>query len=333
MPIKKNTNPTVSLIILSYNLELFIEKCILSAVNQTYKNIEILVIDDGSKDNTNSVIESLCSKYENINHIRKKNEGCNKARETALQHASGDYVYFLDGDDFIDVETIESLVDIMLEKKVDIVVSNKKTFDFPSKQTVSQPDNIIKEEVLCGKTYLFQILGDGTHHLIAKLYKKELFNDCLFYKINSSEDLITSIQLAYFADKVFYSNTYYYNYVVNRPGSIMSSVKNKRYIDNYKARFIVFKFLQQKTSSNKEEQSLVEFVSRASYVFLYKTPLFYSLFKNESNQMGKYLSSNLDKVQSKQMKIFISLLKINKNIAQAFVKLVQKQKKTISSWE
>jgi glycosyltransferase involved in cell wall biosynthesis len=333
MPLKTNTNPKVSLIILCYNLELFIEKCILSAVNQTYKEIEILVIDDGSKDNSNKVIESISRKYENIKHVKKENEGCNKARETALQHATGDYIYFLDGDDFIELETIESLVNTMIEKSADIVVSNKKTFDYPSKQTVSHPDHNVKEEIIDGKTYLFRILGDGTHHLIAKLYKKELFNDCLFYKINSSEDLITSIQLAYFADKVFCSNTYYYNYVVNRPGSIMSSAKNNRYIDNFKARFIVFEFLEQKTTSNDEEQRLVEFVSRANYVFLYKSSLFSSLFKNEIYQMGGYLTSKLNKIQTKQMKIFLSLLKINKNIAQVFVKLVQKHNKTISSWE
>ncbi len=326
--------PVVSVIIPTFNIELFVEKCILSVVNQTYKQIEIIVIDDGSEDDTNKIIESLSHSLFNIKHFQKSHNGANKAREYGVMQAEGELIYFLDGDDYIEPLAIEKLVNIFKKKDVDIVVSNRKFLDYHSMEYIPVKVNIfVEEEILIGKDYVFRMLKDGTHFVYAKLYRKELFKNCEFHDFNSLEDLILSIQVCFFTDKICCSNSSDYNYIVNRPSSIMSSTQNHRHIDNYRARFEVFKFLEHRITSRDEKEKLLNFISMANYVMLFKVPAFSSIFKHEFEHSIKYALDNIKMLKSKQLKFFVLLSNINRNFGQFFIKMVQKQKKTISSWE
>lgn len=115
-----NQNKKVSIIIPVYNAEKTIIKCINSIINQTYKNIEIIIVDDGSSDNTKKILKAY-SNIENLILVFKSNEGVSISRNVGLKKSTGDYILFLDADDWLENNTIEKLVDCKEKHNVDLV--------------------------------------------------------------------------------------------------------------------------------------------------------------------------------------------------------------------
>ncbi len=116
---KKNK---VSLIIPVYNSALYIEKCLESIVNQTYKNIEVIAIDDGSKDQSLKLLKRYAKKYNYFKVYSQKNLGVAKTRNKAVSLATGDYIMFVDNDDFLEKDYIERYITEILETKSDILI-------------------------------------------------------------------------------------------------------------------------------------------------------------------------------------------------------------------
>ena len=116
----------VSVIVAAYNIEDYIERCINSVINQSFSDIEIIVVNDGSSDGTLEKLNILKEFDSRIKIINKENEGVIEARKTGLKLSQGDYVLFIDGDDWIDLNTIKLLKKIVLEGDYDIVCYNGK---------------------------------------------------------------------------------------------------------------------------------------------------------------------------------------------------------------
>ena len=114
-------NPVVSVIIPVYNVEKYLEECIDSVLAQTYQNIEIILVDDGSTDSSGLICDRYAEKNTNISVIHQKNSGLSAARNSGLNKANGDYIYFLDSDDYISADAIEKLFSIAENDKSDIV--------------------------------------------------------------------------------------------------------------------------------------------------------------------------------------------------------------------
>ncbi len=114
--------PSASIIIPIYNVGEFLDRCIESAVNQTYKNIRIILVDDGSADNSPEICDSWSKKDERITVIHKENSGVGQARNDGINEATGDYIFFLDGDDYFDEETVEKCILKAEENSSDIVM-------------------------------------------------------------------------------------------------------------------------------------------------------------------------------------------------------------------
>ena len=112
-------NPLVSIIIPSYNIAPYIGHCLKSILVQTYKNLQIIVVNDGSTDETLAVVEKVASDDSRIVIINKPNEGVSVARNYGIEAAAGDYIMFVDGDDWIDENMVESLVDRAIQYNVD----------------------------------------------------------------------------------------------------------------------------------------------------------------------------------------------------------------------
>lgn len=113
--------PKVSVIVPVYNVENYIEKCLTSLVNQTLKDIEIIVVNDGSKDNSKKIINDFLDKYKNIVYVEKKNGGLSDARNYGMKYAKGDYVAFLDSDDYVDETIYEKMYNKAVEENADFV--------------------------------------------------------------------------------------------------------------------------------------------------------------------------------------------------------------------
>ena len=120
--------PVVSVIVPMYNVEMYLRECLDSVVNQTLKNIEIICVDDGSPDRSGEIADEYAEKYGNVRVVRKANGGLSSARNAGLDVASGRYVYFLDSDDFLDLETLSELSSKADEEELDIVYFNTVSF-------------------------------------------------------------------------------------------------------------------------------------------------------------------------------------------------------------
>lgn len=118
---KNRSNLLVSVIVPLYNAEIYIEKCITSIINQTYKNIEIILVDDGSTDKSGKICDEFAKKDKRIKVIHKENGGLVSARKAGILCVTGDYVTYVDSDDWIDIDRIERMTEVAIEKSVDLV--------------------------------------------------------------------------------------------------------------------------------------------------------------------------------------------------------------------
>ena len=118
---KKNLQNLVSVIIPVYNVQQYLPQCLESVCNQTYSRIEIIVVDDGSKDTSGTIADEYAEKDERITVIHKANGGLSSARNEGIDHAKGEYYLFVDSDDYIDPETVERLLGAMLKQDAQLV--------------------------------------------------------------------------------------------------------------------------------------------------------------------------------------------------------------------
>ena len=113
--------PLVSVVLPIYNVEKYLERCILSIVNQTYRNLEIILVDDGSPDRCPEICDAWARKDSRIKVVHKRNAGLGYARNTGIEHATGEYIFFFDSDDYVELDTVELCVDAAVLEKADIV--------------------------------------------------------------------------------------------------------------------------------------------------------------------------------------------------------------------
>ena len=210
----------VSVIVPVYNVEKYLKRCLDSIINQTYKNIEIILVNDGSKDNSRDICEEYEKKYENISLINQENGGLSAARNIGLKYVKGEAVTFVDSDDWLELDAIEYYVESVKKHNVDMVVTNNvRTKDYQEK--IVQPDNI-KEEVLTQEEYakkFFKIDGNSIEYYAwSKLYKREIMEGVEFPVGLFAEDVLGTFRYMKNAQSILYSDRVTYNYFINNNG-------------------------------------------------------------------------------------------------------------------
>ena len=116
----------ISVVVPVYNVEQYLEKCVNSIINQTYKNLEIILVDDGATDKSGKLCDELAKLDNRIMVYHKKNGGLSDARNYGVERATGDYIGFVDGDDYIDAEMYEKLYEAIKKENVDVAECNLK---------------------------------------------------------------------------------------------------------------------------------------------------------------------------------------------------------------
>lgn len=232
----------ISVIVPIYNVEKYLTKCIESIINQTYKNLEIILVDDGSPDNCPTICDEYAKKDSRIKVIHKKNGGLSDARNAGLDIATGEYVMFIDSDDFIDIDMMKSMMNNMIDNNVDLVVCNiKYIYDNGEKVKYNQEDKILdKHEAM--KEYI----KDGIVQAIAcnKLYKKKLISD-LRYKVGKiNEDEFFTYKIVDRTDRIYYNSKPFYKYL-QRNTSIMGTYSIKR-LDAVEASYERLNFIKER---------------------------------------------------------------------------------------
>lgn len=151
----------VSVIIPVYNVEKYLRSCIDSVLAQTWENIQIILVNDGSKDNSAAICDEYAAKYSNVQVIHKENEGSGYTRNCGMKYAIGDYLSFLDSDDTLDNNTYEDCIELMKKNEADVCYFGRKTFDQNGNYTVNEnvPDKLIYRDEEVGKEFAKHYIG------------------------------------------------------------------------------------------------------------------------------------------------------------------------------
>lgn len=212
----------ISIIIPVYKVEKYLEKCIQSVINQTYKNIQIILVDDGSPDNCGKICDEYAERDQRIEVIHKSNGGLSDARNKGLEIAKGEYIGFVDSDDYIEADMYEVLYNLLKQYNADVSICNFYTVS-QEKIAIKNADNGIKEYNRI--EILKEILLDNNIQSYAwnKLYKKELFNEIKYPVGKKYEDIGTTFYLLEKCNKVVVTGKPEY-YYINRQDSIVNNV-------------------------------------------------------------------------------------------------------------
>lgn len=203
----------ISIIVPVYNTALQTAKCLDSLVNQTYKNIEIIVINDGSTDNSKDVINEYAKKYSNIIAINQENQGVSAARNAGLKKADGKYLAFVDGDDYVLENMYELLYDKIKEDDLDVVVCNY--LEVYADNTSRKAKVNCQGSSLADNPKMIHQMDFGPCN---KLYKRKLWDNVVFPLNTKYEDLEAVLKVFLKAKKIGYLDEYLYCYYQNVMG-------------------------------------------------------------------------------------------------------------------
>ena len=216
----------VSIIVPVYNVELYLEKCLLSLVNQTLKEIEILVINDGSKDNSQQIIDDFQEKYPGkIFGSIKENGGLSDARNFGIDRARGQYLGFVDSDDYVSETMFEELYSLAEKNQAEMAICNLQKVDEEGNvtQKLTQlpgfPEKIVLENHL-------SVFSDISYFACNKLFKKDLFSEKRFKKGIHFEDIELIPQLLLECQILAFTPNFHYQYL-EREDSISKSHTTK----------------------------------------------------------------------------------------------------------
>lgn len=266
-----NLNEKISIIIPVYNVENHIEHCLESVIKQTYKNLQIILVDDGSTDKSGEICDKYSSIDKRIEVIHKPNGGLADARNTGIDRANGVYLGFLDSDDYIYPTFYEELYKIVKEYNADIgeceflrisIEEKEKSQEIIEKSLQSYDEqevttNIEALRLLYGprlKPYLKKVV------VWNKLYKKELFEKIRFPLGKLHEDEYTTYKILYTAQKIVSTNKILHGYMQTKNSIMRQEIKQKRIDDNLDA------YIKSSEFFKELKETEIEMKSRRRYL-------------------------------------------------------------------
>ena len=237
--------PKVSIIVPVYNAEKALDRCISSILNQEYKDIELILVNDGSKDSSKEIIDHYASIDDRVIAIHKENSGVSSTRNLALDKASGDYVQFLDADDWIPDNSTKSMVRAMEDYNVDLVVSD---FYRVVGENVAKKGSIETGEPLTRNQYIEFMMEQPADYYYGviwnKLYRREIIEKYhlrMEKDINFCEDFIFNLEYLLNCKSVYPLQVPVY-YYVKTEGSLVSQIDLAKII---KSKITVFEYYKQ----------------------------------------------------------------------------------------
>ena len=233
----------ISVVVPIYKVEMYLKQCINSIIKQTYTNLEIILVDDGSPDNCPKICDEFKEKDSRVVVIRKENGGLSDARNAGIDVAKGKYIAFIDSDDYIHNEFIEELYNHIVSEKAQISMCTIQKVN--EKDEVIEEIPITEEKVISGRKAILEFNNFSISNVVAwnKLYNIELFKDIRYPKGKIHEDEFTTYKLLYLAKRVAISNRklYYYRYNQNSITNKQFNEKRLDVIDALEERIEFFK--------------------------------------------------------------------------------------------
>lgn len=314
----------ISIIIPVYNVEQYLEKCIDSVLNQTISNLEIILVNDGSKDNSGLICDKYAVVDKRITVVHKQNGGLSDARNCGIKHSSGDYIIFLDSDDFLAPTFCEILLENARKYDADIVISGLKNY-YEGDEVNYEICNGSKlsEQLTKEETYKRMFLQEKIDvNATAKLYKRSLFNDIEFPKGMLYEDIQIVDKIIESAN-IIVAIDYRGYYYLQRQNSIMyGKMSNKRLVLLEKTQELI-KFI-----SSKYPNIVDSIIKRHVYCSFHI--LGRSILDKNYNQISKTIRTDIlkykknifgQKIYSKKEKYATFLLMLGLPIYKIFWKI------------
>ena len=216
----------ISVIVPAYNVEKYIARCLDSILNQTYSNLEIIVVDDGSKDDTGVIIDEYESGDARVKIIHQENRGLSGARNSGLKIATGDFIGYVDGDDTIEYGMYEKMLKACLENEAELAVCSYASVDETGSlisDTIASSNVYVLPRIEALKTYLSD---DKSYHIYnsvwSKLFKRSIVEGIEFPEGHNSEDIMYTAKALCNCNTCVFVDEPLYNYVQFRPDSIMN---------------------------------------------------------------------------------------------------------------
>ncbi len=252
-------NDLVSVIVPVYNVEKYIEKCLNSIINQTYKNIEVIIVNDGSEDSSIEICKKIQIEDKRIKILNQKNAGLSAARNTGIKNASGKYICFIDSDDYVHEDYIKLLLENLIENNTDISICDFLYVDEQERfWNRKKKNNKIYSNIEAIRDLL---VGTQDTEVMAwnKLYKLSLFrqNNIYFPEGKLHEDNFTTYKLYYYAKSISLIDNKLY-YYLQRNNSIMGRKFDKKRLDILQAVKEMRTFLKEKNINLTEELDCYE---------------------------------------------------------------------------
>lgn len=225
--------PLISIIVPVYKVEKYLDECVNSLVTQTYNNIEIILVNDGSPDRSPEICEKWKKKDNRIIVLNKENGGQSDARNAGMRVAKGNYFIFVDSDDYVSKNYVEYLYGMLEKSGADIAIGNAGRFSEDSKLDIKQTDMnyfLTLNSIETIQDFLYE--KHITTSINSKIYKKELFEDIEFPKGKKYEDLYTLYKIVAKCHNIVYGNQLIYFYRLRSDSTIggLDPLKNRDFL-------------------------------------------------------------------------------------------------------
>lgn len=300
----------ISVIIPVYNVQQYLEECLDSILNQTFKSYEVIIIDDGSTDSCGAICDLYAERNERIRVLHTVNQGLSEARNTGISMARGKYLAFIDSDDYVDKTYLKKMYQAIVKTNAEIcesnyicVYSDRNVWSRKMEETEENSINAIRR--LFAPPYL------GYVNTWNKLYKRELFENIRFPKGKLHEDEFTTYKLLYEANKIVYINEYLYFYR-QRENSIMNATFSKKRLAVLESLEEKEKFFADRNIDMNKELGFHRYVTELN--------ILNAMVDSRSVDMEVWNAVYLDINSNRKKLIRNSYLKVGHKISLSFIK-------------
>ena len=311
----------ISIIIPVYNVERYLNRCIDSVINQSYKNLEIILVDDGSTDTSGKICDEYAIKDNRIKVIHQKNAGVSNARNNGLKNAKAEYIGFVDSDDFIELDMYEYLHDLLLKYNADISICQ---VDYIKGDNIKY-NMLLKENKIMTKEKALETLYTQLYN-VNKLFKRNFIENIFFTEdVFVGEDMLFCLKCFEKVNKIIYGNKIKYHYIYNFSSATKNSFNIKK-LTYFKAIDDFIKYTEnnnlKRLYKNLKEQKVYHAVGFLKQIV-------------ESNFDNREVIKQLQNIVRKSIflhilskhkisnKLFALCVCINFNLANKFYKLLQ----------
>ncbi len=291
-------NEMISVVIPVYNVEKYLQECLDSVINQTYKNLQIIIVDDGSTDDSGIICDEYASKDSRITVVHQNNQGAGAAKNTGLELVKGDYLSLIDSDDYIESNMYESMALAMEKNNVDIVqclffidykdTSYNRNYNFPKS----------RNKILTTERFLFELLYDWKYAIFCnKLFKRSLLKDIRFPVGNKIDDEFFTYQLIGNSKHILNLDMCLYHYRM-RQSSVMNNNTEEQFFEDrlrcFEERYIYIQSHFPKLSKeyyyhlSKNYPNQYSFSSTSLFDKVRRTLLLKSFKYDQENIIGTY---------------------------------------------